>query len=205
MNRLYVILGALSILFSLVCARADVLGISPAGQMACCEYARYTLTVTNEMSGPRSFTLTATSDEGIKVLLEPDTVPLPAKGSADLVMMVRPECGLPAGDYVLTVSAEYQGRCTDVCECPYVSDEAEVLLTVPEDCMPAVEPAEQGESDTIKIEIGNTSAGAETDTERIPAGAMTAGRTDNYTAIGALMVLLGVFIILLALIRRDKR
>lgn len=196
MKKLYVILGILFILASILSARAAVLEASPFEESACCEAVQYIVEVSNNISIQRFFRLTAASDsEEITVILQPDSIIVPANSKQDLVMLVRPACGMPPGDYQIKIVSELQGNCPEACGeiCPYVSGEAEVKLTVPEGCSPP-EAKPPTQNTTILI---NTTAESTT-----PTGTVIAATGDNYVTIGALLALLGVLMILLAFIRR---
>ena len=196
MKKLYVILGILSILVSIISVRGAVLDASPLEESACCETVQYTVEISNNVSVQRFFKLTATPDsEDIKVILQPDSIIVPANSKQDLVMLVRPACGMPTGDYAIRITSELQGNCPETCgeTCSYASGEAEVRLTVPEGCEPPEKP--QGSQN---VTITNDTTQGET-----PTGAVITANGDDYNAIGALFVLLGVLMILLALIRRN--
>jgi len=196
MKKLYVILGILSILVSILSVRGAALDASPLEESACCEAVQYTIEISNNVSVQRFFKLTATPDsEDIKVILQPDSIVVPANSKQDLVMLVRPACGMPAGDYTIKIASELQGNCPETCGeiCWYVSGEAKVRLTVPEGCEPPEKPQEP-QNTTI---ITNNTQG------ETPTGAVIAANGDDYVTIGALFVLLGVLMILLALIKRS--
>jgi len=198
MKKLYVILGILFILISILSVRGAVLDASPLEESACCEAVQYTIEISNNVSVQRFFKLTATPDsEDIKVILQPDSIIVPANSKQDLVMLVRPACGMPPGDYQIKIVSELQGNCPEACGeiCPYVSGEAQVKLTVPEGCNP---PEAKPPAQNTTILINNTIAESTT-----PTGAVIAANGDDYVTIGALFVLLGVLMILLALIKRS--
>jgi hypothetical protein len=197
MKKLYVILGILAILVSVLSVRGAVLDASPREESACCETVQYTIEISNDLSVQRFFKLTATPDsEDIKVILQPDSIMIPANSKQDLVMLVRPACGMPAGDYTIRITSELQDNCPETCGelCPYASGEAEVKLIVPEGCEPPEKPHELPD---VTITADNTTQG------ETPTGAVVTANGDDYTAIGALFLLLGVLMILLALIKRD--
>ena len=196
MNKTYVILG-ISVLFLALSASAEI-DILPQNQNACCESVLYEVTLTNELRTAQVFDLSVDSLREIKITLEPDTIKLASGETETLVMMARPDCGMVPGVYEITVTSQYTGACEDICgEYCEFTEEDSTLLTIPNGCIvpePEPEPVEQPEQNQTETNDTN-----QTET---PTGAVVSADND-YIAIGVLFVLLGIFIIMLALIRRD--
>jgi hypothetical protein len=213
MNKKF-LLGSLAVfaviaLASAVSGASGEIAIVPAELNACCGNMQYTVTATNNLDAQTQFDISVVSDKKLDIMLEPRQISIPAKSSQELIMLVKVPCGVLPGDYKITVSAVSKtvckNTCGDVCTDEAGSDEA--VLTVGEDCVapeepePVVtepEPVDSGEKENLtSVDSGKN------DTTGSPTGAVVS-QVDNSLTIGALLVLFGVFLVLLAIIQRNS-
>jgi hypothetical protein len=202
MNKLYIVLGITLLLFSFASARADI-SASPVSMTACCDSAAYEVTITNELPSAQAFRLSARTNRDVQVILQPDVVLIPGGGEEKLIMLAR---SCVPGEYAISLKAEYQGACEDVCGdfCTY-SYESEALLIVPDSCEAPSVPAVLVPDSEVPEDSEDPEDTGDTDdsVEETPAGAVVAG--DDYFAIGLLFVLLAVFIIMLFMISKASK
>ena len=205
MRKVYLILGILALLVSLVGVRAD-LQVIPDSQGACCENLQYRVIVSNDYINQISYTLEADSldTDSMWVSLEPGTVLVPGRESQELLMFVRPDCDLASGEYRVRVTMEHLGNCDEVCGdlCTYEDGHVDVKVVIGADCI-VVEPIEP-EPEPVEpepVEPENTTP--QINQTDAPTGAVVSSDND-YTVIGVLFILLGLFIIMLVLIQRQN-
>jgi|GEM_PF-2889592 len=200
------ILALCALMLLPLAAASGAITVEPLSNEACCGTAQYVVTVTNDYKVQKSFQLSVDADYEIKVTLQPDLVLVAPKGSEQLVMLVKPECGLAPGEYPITVSATMGGLCEDTCGeiCEYAAGEATTRLVVPEGCVPAVEepepvPEPVPEPEPVNVTTNETPTGAATGAAAKPMSG------NDLFAITILFGMLAVFVILLILIRWSSK
>jgi hypothetical protein len=202
MNKTYISLGVLAILLSFGIARAEI-GASPQNQSACCEPVFYEIGLLNHLDTAQVFEISAEAEEGdIKVTLQPDAIKLNPSEEETLLMMAKPACEMAPGQYRIIITSLYTGACEDVCGqyCEF-TEEDDVVLTVPKTCLAPTEPEVTEPPEPEQNLTENTTEQNRTET---PTGAAVSAENDHLS-IGILFILLGIFIIFLALIQRDSK
>jgi hypothetical protein len=205
------VLALFSVLVLLPLAAASgAIEVSPSSQTACCEKVQYQVTIKNSLSVQTSYELAAETESGVEVTLQPSVVVIPPKGEERLTMIIKPTCGLPPGDYKITVISTSKGWCDSKCGalCDYESGRARTVLAIPDGCkimlvMPKTANPQEPLTEGPRSENKTPAAGSR---QTLTGAAVTSRKTVlNLTPAIIIGALLALAVLMLFILKRPQK